>query len=181
MSHPEKSIVKTLHDCASVAVADGTTPTPLSVTAKLIEGGVSVSNLWPSGRGINAYQSRARTTSVRRGAREYPQVTFQTQHTGFLTTTGAGSFDDMIHGAAGSAFAGRVTVAAGLGDVPLFNVTFTKAIVGNETRATIVLLQRCAFEATEVAEGEPDTKSYTITCYGDVFLDGVKIGGDQIC
>lgn len=177
----QSTIVKTQFDRANVAIADGSTPTP-KVFSTCAAQDINITDLTQAGRTQTAYQIRARVTSVRRGERVFPQIAFTTQWSSWTTTTGPGSIYDMIYGVTGSQFAGRVSTAPSLGDVPLFNVTITvEGTDYGDARDHVMLFQRCSIEAHTMAEGDPDTASFTLMCMGDVYMDGIKIFGDQAC
>lgn len=161
------NVVKNQFDSGTIVIEDGT-GTPLSVTVRFDQADFSISGLKQVNRGTTAYQSRATVHSIRHTAREFPTGSFSAMVSEF-SESGTGTVLDMIHGTGGHS--ARVSTTASSGDVITFDITFTMegTDFGDSADHTFTL-EDCEI-AYDFAEGDPNTLSFSFTCYGAVTGD----------
>ena len=162
--------IKTQFDGGTIVVADGT-GTPLTATARFDNADFSISGLRAALRETTAIQGRGKLRSLRKTSRVFPSGSFSLQLAEFSETT-VGTLNDMILGTSGTPFAARVSTTAGIGDVDTFDITFTMEGTDLDDAADHTLvLNDCEITSIDIAEGDPNTVTYSFTMYGD-------LGGD---
>lgn len=162
------NVIKQSHDAGTIAIADGT-GTPLSVTARYDRADFTAQGIAQSMREIVAYVSRGKLQGLRKGAPKWVSGSFSVM-VAEVSEASTGTIQDMIHGK--GAFSSRVSTTASLGDVITLDITWTMEGTDFGDGADIVVkFKDCAIEWT-IAEGEPNTCSFSFTCYGDITING---------
>lgn len=162
------SVVKHSHDNGTIKIKDGT------ATAKVVTLRHDMANFAAEGfaeamREIVAYISRGKLVSLRRAAPKWVTGSFGIMVTDLSEDT-AGTASDMIHGK--GAFASRVSTTTAIGDAVTFDIEWT--MEGNsygDGADHVLLLEDCAIE-WGIGEGEPNSCSFSFTCYGNISVNG---------
>jgi len=150
-------------------IADGT-GTPLTAATRYEQGDFALSGGMESeARNHTVYQAAGKYTSIRYTDRKPLQITF-TEHMAEFGESTTGTPLEMI--CAQAPHAARVSTKAAYGDVPLFNLTWTVEGTDLGDSADHTLECTHCHVMVDVSQGDPNTKSYSITCYGDVKVNG---------
>lgn len=97
--------VKT-NTCGAIALADGTSPTPVSLTLAFDRGDLSLSNLAPVLNERVVIEARGKFKNLAYGARQYPTVSFSCWVSAFQDSgTAPGNILTFLQRTAGSAYA----------------------------------------------------------------------------
>jgi len=165
------SIVKQSHDGGSIVLADGTTPTALTVTVRFDQADFSASGLKLGQRDAVVYQTRGTLRSVRNGPRVFPSISFSLMLTDFSETS-AGTLLDFIYATTGTPYAARVSTNTALSERFLCQITWNvEGTSYGDAADHQLVFGDCDITEISVSEGEPDTVNITATVYGD-------LGGD---
>lgn len=155
----------------TLAIADGTATTPLSATANLDNGDLSLSGLTPDLREVVAYERKGSLQTLRLGKRVYPTGTFTCQFAEFSESS-VGTVLDMIFGTAATPFAARVSTLGANAQVTAFDLTLTVegTDYGDSADSTLTL-NDVVFTSVDWSMGEPASLSLAFTVYGAVSGD----------
>jgi len=159
------AIVKHFTD-GVITVADGT-GSPVTLVVPLSVGDLSISGLAKDAkaRATNVYEVRGAVSSLRRGAREYPTVSFSAQLADLSDATDQTLVDFLKK--TGS-YAANISTSVAAGDVYTVKITLTieGTDLGDSADHTIVMNDVDVRFA--IAEGEPNTVTVEGTIYGNV-------------
>lgn len=150
----------------SLTLADGT-GSPVTLVVPLTVGDFSLSGLKKDAkaRATNVYEARGQVTGLRRGAREYPTVSFSAQCADISDATERTALDFILKQGSYNA---NISTSVAAGDVYTLNVTLTieGTDLGDASDHTIVMND---VEFTSAfAEGEPNTLTFEGVVYGNV-------------
>lgn len=149
-----------------ITLADGN-GTPVTLTVPLSTGDLSISGLGkdPKARATNVYEARGAITGLRRGAREYPTVSFSAQLADVSDATDQTVIDFLLKR---GSYASNTSTSVAAGDVYTVKITLTieGTDLGDSADHTIVMNDVDVRLA--IAEGEPSTVTVEGTIYGNV-------------
>lgn len=149
----------------TIVLSDGT-GTPLTCTVQADGGDFSLAGL--QGKYLNAvskYESRGRVTSIRRGARIYPTVSFTCQMRQF-TSASSNQITDFLHqtGSYSAAVSTRSET-----DVFAFDITFTvEGTDHNDAADHTITLTDVVMTDFSFSEGDPNTFSFSGEVIGSI-------------
>jgi len=158
------TIIKHLTD-GSLDISDGTTPTPVSLSIPFTIGDFSLSGLSKDQTDVKAYKPRGSLQSIRQGEDTEPTGSFSCQVADYSDGTDGTVFDFVM--GAGS-YSGNASTSADIGDVYTCDLVWTVegTDLGDAADHTLTLTD-CHI-VMDVGEGEPNTLSFSFTCYGTV-------------
>lgn len=147
----------------SVALKDAT-GTPITVTAQYSNGDFGASGLQNGQREITHYEARGVITSVRKTTVKLVSGSFSCQMTGLTNATAFAADAVMKTGA----FSAGVSTLGSSAEVWAVTIVWSEAAVNGGTVSTMTLTN-CVV-TLDVSEGDPNTLSFSYTCYGTVTL-----------
>ena len=159
------AVIKHFTD-GSITLKDGT-GTPVTLTVPFSAGDLSLSGLAQDalGRATNAYESRGTLNSLRRGAREYPTVSFSA-HMADLSDASDRTIVDFLRKK--NSYSANISTTATTGDVYTVDIVLTieGTDLGDATDHTITMEDvDCRID---FSEGEPNTFTINGTVYGTI-------------
>ena len=154
--------VKNFRD-GSIALQDGTTPTPVNFDVSFEAGDFSISGLNSSLKEVTTYMDRGDLATVRHTNRTFPTGSFSVH----LTDVSDGSTQTLIDFLLkGGSFGGNVSTLPGEGYTVKVILNIEGTDHGDSSDHQITLDDcHCM---VDVAEGDPDTISVSFTCYGAI-------------
>ena len=156
---PRSSKIINQFDNSTLVAKDGTAVTPLSVSILFVQGDISITGLSNELADVSVYQTRRQVHSLRKGARTFPTISFSAMVSEF-TEDDTGTLFDLITAKAGTPFEDRVSTTAATGDVLTLDLEFT---MDGET----TVFEDCHI-MFDVSEGDPNSASFSATCYGAI-------------
>ncbi len=157
------SVVKNFSD-GTLTIADAT-GTPISCTARFVNGDLKIDGLKAKLRETNAYQSRGAYTSVRYTARKPVSGSFSVQLSEFSSASANDVLDAFLKTGAFTAGVSKLGASA---EVWAVDVTF--AIEGTnhgDSGDHTITIGSCEGECS-IAEGDPNTINVSFVSYGTV-------------
>jgi hypothetical protein len=160
---PISAVVKNFRD-GTITLADGTTPTPLSVIVQYEAGDFSITGLSESNTETTTYLDRGDLGSVRKTSRTFPTFSFTAHMTDLSDATNKTIWDAVNKT---GAFATAVSTITG-SDV--YGLKVTLAVEGtNFGDATDHTLELNGCHCTvDFSEGDPNSFSINGTVYGTI-------------
>jgi len=152
----------------SITLKDGT-GSPVTLVVPFSLGDLSISGMETDtlGRAVNAYETRGVLSSLRRGARVFPTVSFSCQLADVTDATNTTLADFVLKR---GSFAANVSTTAATGDVYTVDTVFTvEGTVFGDPTDHVITMEDCHF-TIDIAEGEPNTISLSGTVYGTLAL-----------
>jgi hypothetical protein len=158
-------IIKHFTD-GTITLKDGT-GSPVTLAVPFSAGDLSLSGLAQDalGRATNAYESRGALNSLRRGAREYPTVSFSA-HMADISDGSNTTIVDFLRKK--GAYAANVSTTAATGDVYTVDIVLTVegTDFGDASDHTVTMEDvDCRID---ISEGEPNTFTVNGTVYGTI-------------
>ena len=150
-------------------LADGTDPTPLTVSDGYSNGDMSWDGLSPDQAAEQVYKSRGRVVAVRKGDSIEPTFSFSAMLDEF-TDTVSGTFVDFAKAIAGTPYENRVSTGTDLGDI--FMCTATWTVTDSDGTVHRMIATKCSL-AFSTSEGDPNTLNVSGTVYGTVTFEKV--------
>ena len=162
------NVVGTQFDSGTVTISDGT-GAPLTSVLRFDNADLSASGISETLRGEAAYQTRGVVHSLRSTAREFPTGSASIQLTEF-SETATGTALDLLHATAGTPYAARISTTVAKGDLLTFDIIW--AIEGTDYNGNdhTITFEDCRIK-WDVAHGDPNSVTFSWTCYGDITGD----------
>ena len=157
------TVIKNFRD-ATVVFADGTTPTPLSLTLALESGDFAITGLSESNTEATAYLDRGELGSVRKSSRSFPTFSVSC-HMADLSDASDKLIWDAINKT--GAFALAVSTITG-SDVYGLKITLTIEGTNFGDAADHVLTMSGCHCTIDFAEGDPNSFTINGTVYGTI-------------
>ncbi len=161
-------VIKHTHDNGVIKIKDGT------ATAKVVTLRYDMANFSAEGfahamREVVAYVTRGKLASLRQAAPKWVTGSFGIQVTDLSEDT-VGTASDMIHGK--GFFFSRVSTSSAIGDAMTFDIEWTmEGTSYGDAADHVLLLEDCSIE-WGISEGEPNSCSFSFTCYGNISVNG---------
>lgn len=134
-----------------------------SLTVPLCNGDISASGLQEDQKQVNVYEARGVLTGLRKGAPQYPEISFTAQ----LADVSDGSDTTLIDFALRqNSYSGNTSTTTAKGDVYTLDATLTIEGTDFGDSADHTLTWADVHLVLEISEGEPNTISVTGTVYG---------------
>jgi hypothetical protein len=157
------TVIKNFRD-ATVLFADGTTPTPLSLTLALEAGDLALSGLNESNTEVTTYLDRGELATVRKTNRSFPTVSMTCSMADLSDAT-----DKLIWDAINKtgAFASAVSTISG-SDAYGLKITLTIEGTNFGDSADHVIIMNGVHCSIDFSEGDPNTFTINGTVYGSI-------------
>jgi len=150
----------------TITVKDGT-GSPVTLTVPFTVGDLSLSGLAQDalGRATNAYETRGVLNGLRRGAREYPTVSFSA-HMADLSDGTDHTLVDFLRKK--NSYSANVSTTATTGDVYTVDIVLTVEGTDLGDASDHVITMEDVDCRIDISEGEPNTFTINGTIYGSI-------------
>lgn len=163
---PISTVVKNFRD-GTITIADGTTPTPLSLTVQFETGDFSIDGLNEGNVDVTAYLDRGEFNNLRKTNRTFPTFQFSSHFTD-LADAGYATLYALVSKTGFFSAALSTSPGGATADVMTYKVTFTiEGTNFGDSADHVLVLNDCRLSVA-ISEGDPDSYSISGTVYGAI-------------